>query len=113
MFSFSVAFEQQFNSRTVIDTLKTVNDDRKCYRLVGGVLCERTVADVLPQLTEAKDQLEKLFQSKKQQLTDKGMDIEKFRVQHNIKIKVQGDANDAESASTAESDEKRTILVSN
>ena len=34
----------------VVDTLKTVDPDRKCFRMVGGVLVERTVKDVLPAL---------------------------------------------------------------
>lgn len=34
----------------VIDTLSTLPSDRKCFRLVNGVLVERTVADALPLL---------------------------------------------------------------
>ena len=34
----------------VIDTLKSTAPDRKCFRMVGGVLVERTVKDVLPAL---------------------------------------------------------------
>lgn len=37
----------------VIGTLRDANEtepDRKCFRLVGGVLVERTVQDVLPNL---------------------------------------------------------------
>ncbi|KDE03816.1 hypothetical protein MVLG_05700 [Microbotryum lychnidis-dioicae p1A1 Lamole] len=44
----------------VIETLTEANattPDRKCFRLVGGILVERTVADVLPAL---KTQLEQL-----------------------------------------------------
>ncbi|KAJ3352307.1 hypothetical protein AMAG_06711 [Allomyces macrogynus ATCC 38327] len=34
----------------VIDSIKPLPKDRKCFRLVGGVLMERTVAEVLPAL---------------------------------------------------------------
>ena len=34
----------------VVETLKTVDKDRKCFRMVGGILSERTVKDVLPAL---------------------------------------------------------------
>jgi hypothetical protein len=34
--------------RLVTDTLKPLDGSRKCFHLVGGVLCERSVADVLP-----------------------------------------------------------------
>lgn len=77
--------------RTVIDTLKTVDDSRKCFRLIGGVLCERTVKDVLPQLNDAKEQLEKLVGQRQEQLTTKGIEINKFREKHNIRIKGQDD----------------------
>ena len=33
-------------------TLKGTNKDRKCYQLVGDVLVEQTVADVLPKVEE-------------------------------------------------------------
>ena len=36
--------------RTVISALKEVSPDRKCFRMVGGVLVERQVKNVLPAL---------------------------------------------------------------
>ena len=45
------------NFRLVIETLRDVDDDRRCFRLVGGVLVERTVKDVLPALVNNKDQV--------------------------------------------------------
>jgi len=36
--------------RLVIDTLKPLDPQRKCFRLVGGILVERTVTEVLPTL---------------------------------------------------------------
>jgi prefoldin subunit 2 len=39
----------------VIDTITPLEKDRKCFRLVGGVLVERTVADVLPALRTNRD----------------------------------------------------------
>jgi len=35
-------------NRLVIQTLKPLNSDRKCFRLIHGVLVERTIKDVLP-----------------------------------------------------------------
>lgn len=39
-----------FCSRLVIKTLKETDQERKCFRLVGGVLLEKTVKDVVPTL---------------------------------------------------------------
>lgn len=44
-------------SSLVIDTLKDVDPSRKCFRLVGGVLVERTVKEVLPALESNKEQV--------------------------------------------------------
>lgn len=46
-----------FSSSLVIDTLKDVDPSRKCFRLVGGVLVERTVKEVLPALEANKEQV--------------------------------------------------------
>lgn len=43
--------------RIVIDTLKNIDPKRKCYRMTGGVLCERTVEDVMPALVTNKEQV--------------------------------------------------------
>ena len=104
--------------RTVIDTLKTVDESRKCFRLIGGVLCERTVKDVLPQLNDAKTQLEKLVASRNEQLTKKGTEINQFREKHNIKIKGQDAqiaAVAAEAANAADDDveNRNHVLVAN
>lgn len=37
-------------SRLVIDSISPLEPDRKCFRMVGGVLVERTVKEVLPAL---------------------------------------------------------------
>lgn len=34
----------------MIKTLKETDQERKCFRLVGGVLLEKTVKDVVPTL---------------------------------------------------------------
>ena len=44
-------------SRLVLDTLKGVDKDRRCFRMVGGVLVERTVKDVIPALDHNLEQV--------------------------------------------------------
>eukprot|EP00760_Papus_ankaliazontas_P032860 PhM_4_TR6001/c0_g1_i1/m.89261/K09549/PFDN2; prefoldin subunit 2 len=45
----------------VLDTLKPMAADRKCHRLVGGVLMERTVGDVRPMLEAEIENIDKLI----------------------------------------------------
>ncbi|XP_041375487.1 prefoldin subunit 2-like [Gigantopelta aegis] len=71
----------------VAETLKEVDANRKCYRMVGGVLVERTVSDVLPALINNKEQMAKLIESFKKKLEAKGADINKYRETHDVKIR--------------------------
>lgn len=46
-----------FYSSLVIDTLQDVDPSRKCFRLVEGILVERTVKEVLPALENNKEEV--------------------------------------------------------
>jgi prefoldin subunit 2 len=39
----------------VIDTIKPMDKDRTCYRLIGGVLVQKTVKEVLPMVTQNQE----------------------------------------------------------
>lgn len=104
--------------KTVIDTLKTVEPGRKCFRLIGGVLCDQTVEIVLPQLVQNKEQLEKLIENGKEQITKKGQEINQFKDEHNIKVRGQDTAQAASSEKESTEDKSgsagtRNVLVGN
>lgn len=46
----------------MIETLQGVEAGRKCFRMVGGVLVERTVGDVLPELETNRERLPKALE---------------------------------------------------
>jgi len=53
-----------WNASLVLNTLNEVlaeEPDRKCFRLVGGVLVERTVQDVVPVLQTNRDGVDEIF----------------------------------------------------
>lgn len=102
--------------RMVIETLKTVNEDRKCFRMIGGVLCERTVKEVLPVLENNKDQLSKVIDAVSEQLTKKGAEINEYKEKHNIRIRGQDDISekDSEEKNVPSKDTTRgNVLVEN
>ncbi|NXM07452.1 PFD2 protein, partial [Tyrannus savana] len=70
----------------VIETLREVDPTRKCFRMVGGVLVERTVKEVLPALESNKEQISKLIEALAQQLQAKGRELNEFRERHNIRL---------------------------
>lgn len=45
------------SSSLVIDTLQDVDPSRKCFRLIEGILVERTVKEVLPALENNKEEV--------------------------------------------------------
>lgn len=89
--------------RLVIETLKEVEKDRKCFRLIGGVLVERTVNEVLPALEQNKEQMTKLIDSLQTQIVGKGKEINEFREKYNIRFQGEADqAGDSKSAAAAD-----------
>ncbi|XP_069463290.1 prefoldin subunit 2 isoform X2 [Ambystoma mexicanum] len=92
MASKAAELEMELNEHSlVIDTLKEVDQSRKCYRMVGGVLVERTVKEVLPALESNKDQLNKIIESLNLQLQTKGRELNEFREKHNIRVMGEDD----------------------
>jgi len=59
--------------------------DRKCFRLVGGVLVERTVKDVVPALQTNKEGILKVIASLAEQYKGKEDEFESFKREYNIR----------------------------
>eukprot|EP01067_Filipodium_phascolosomae_P009276 Filipodium_phascolosomae@DN822_c0_g1_i1.p2 len=43
----------------VLEQFKKVEDSRRCYRMIGNILVERTVAEIRPVLLNSLEQIEK------------------------------------------------------
>jgi prefoldin subunit 2 len=81
-------FEAESNEhKMVIATLQNVNEDRRCFRLVGGVLTERKVKDVLPALISNMEKLKELIEKLKEQIQKKGVEINEYREKYNISFR--------------------------
>ncbi|XP_034955125.1 prefoldin subunit 2 [Zootoca vivipara] len=84
--------EMELNEhKLVLETLREVDPTRKCYRMVGGVLVERTVKEVLPALENNKEQINKIIETLTQQLQTKGRELNEFREKHNIRLMGEDD----------------------
>ncbi|CAD2219271.1 hypothetical protein AGDE_05283 [Angomonas deanei] len=89
----------------VIAELEKLDGSRCCHRLVGGVLVERTVADVLPQLKENTASIKKTLDELNAQLKAKESEIENFIATNGLRT-----AKPSEAASVKGGDE-RGVLV--
>ena len=67
-------------SRLVLETLDPLSEDRKCFRLINGVLVERTVKDVVPALKTNQDGLRKVLDDLVKQYKTKQDELELWKV---------------------------------
>ena len=63
-----------------MDTLDPLSGDRKCFRLINGVLVERTVKDVVPALKTNQEGLKKVLDDLVKQYKSKQDELDKWKV---------------------------------
>jgi len=72
--------------KLVLETLEPLPADRKCFRLINGVLVERTVKDVVPALQTNSEGLKKVLEDLVKQYTGKQTELEKWKKKNNIQV---------------------------
>ncbi|OOF97171.1 hypothetical protein ASPCADRAFT_205982 [Aspergillus carbonarius ITEM 5010] len=72
--------------KLVIETLDPLPGDRKCFRMVNGVLVERTVEDVLPSLKTNSDGLKQVLEELLKQYKSKQADLDSWKKKNNIQV---------------------------
>ena len=65
-----------------METLEPLSGDRKCFRMINGVLVERTVKDVVPALRTNAEGLKKVLDDLVKQYKTKQDDLEKWKARH-------------------------------
>jgi hypothetical protein len=63
-----------------METLEPLPQDRKCFRLINGVLVERTVKDILPALKTNSDGLKQVLEELLKQYKAKQDEMDKWKV---------------------------------
>lgn len=66
--------------RLVLETLEPLPGDRKCFRMINGVLVERTVKDVVPALRTNAEGLKKVLDDLVKQYKAKQDELDKWKV---------------------------------
>ncbi|KAJ7490281.1 Prefoldin beta-like protein [Mycena galericulata] len=81
--------EQEADEHSLV--LTTLNEalaeepDRKCFRLIGGVLVERTVQDVVPALQGNRDNIKKVVGSLADQYKTKEEEFDSFKREYSTR----------------------------
>lgn len=60
--------------------MEPLSGDRKCFRMINGVLAERTVKDVIPALRTNLEGLEKVLKELTEQYNTKTTEMETWKV---------------------------------
>lgn len=66
--------------RLVLETLSPLPQDRKCFRMINGVLVERTVKDVMPALATNSEGLKKVLDDLVKQYKRQQEEMEQWKV---------------------------------
>lgn len=78
-------FEGEFNEhKMVIEILQNVDEDRRCFRSIGGVLTERKVKDVLPAVALNLENIKEFIEILKEQVIKKETEIIEYKEKYNI-----------------------------
>ncbi|KAK9320626.1 Prefoldin beta-like protein [Lipomyces orientalis] len=75
--------------KLVLETLRPLPDSRKCFRMIGGVLVERTVVEVIPALETNAKGVESVLQQLVKEYKKTEEDMKKWQTKNKVQV-VQG-----------------------
>lgn len=71
----------------VIGAIQPLDPSRRCFRMIGGVLVERTIKEVLPAVQRNKEGLEEVISRLNEALEKKKKEIAEFEAKYKIRIR--------------------------
>ena len=96
----------------VVDAMKDLDPNRKCFRLIGGVLVERNVKEVLPALKNNEKGLAEILKQLQEQLISKGKEINLIKKEYDIQVGEQNRGGvSAEDGSSEKKPKSSGVLV--
>ncbi|KAF8456302.1 Prefoldin [Terfezia claveryi] len=83
---YSQSYHQMTPYVLVLDTLAPISKDRKCFRLINGVLVERTVDDVVPALEATAEGLKNVLEGLVKDYKKKQEEMEAWKTKNNVQV---------------------------
>ncbi|TGZ73272.1 hypothetical protein CRM22_001615 [Opisthorchis felineus] len=80
----------------VIKVLQGVDPNRKCMRIIGNVLIERQVKDILPALETNVQKMTECIDSLTKKFEEKGSELQRYKTEHKIRIVGEKEPNEPE-----------------
>ncbi|KAK7521897.1 Prefoldin beta-like protein [Phyllosticta citricarpa] len=72
--------------KLVLETLEPLSSERKCFRMINGVLVERTVQEVVPALKTNSEGLKKVLEDLLKQYKSKQEEMDKWKKKNNVQV---------------------------
>ncbi|QKX53484.1 uncharacterized protein TRUGW13939_00563 [Talaromyces rugulosus] len=72
--------------KLVIETLEPLPKERKCFRMINGVLVERTIDDILPSLKTNADGLKQVLDELLKQYKTKQTEMDTWKKKNNVQV---------------------------
>ncbi|CAA0834754.1 Probable prefoldin subunit 2 [Striga hermonthica] len=71
----------------VMSAIKPLDPSRRCYRMIGSVLVERTIQEVLPAVQRNKEGLDEVIARLTESLEKKKKEVSEFEAMYKIRIR--------------------------
>lgn len=81
--------EEKREHGLVVDAIKGLEPTRRCWRLIGGVLVEKNLSDVLQNLNESIANLDKASTNYNDSLKKKEKDMQEYEAKYNLRPNAQ------------------------
>lgn len=78
----------------VINAIQPLDQSRKCFRMIGGVLVERTIREVLPAVQHNKEGIEVVITRLNEALERKKKELADFETKYKIRIRKSDEVKD-------------------
>ncbi|KAL5712613.1 Prefoldin subunit 2 [Ranunculus cassubicifolius] len=95
----------------VIAAIQPLDPSRRCYRMIGGVLVERTINEVLPAVKRNKEGLEEVISRMNEALEKKKKEMVDFEAKYKIRIR-KGDSNVSDDSNVKEGSAQGVLVGS-
>ncbi|KAK6918347.1 Prefoldin beta-like [Dillenia turbinata] len=71
----------------VMGAIQPLDPSRRCYRMIGGVLVERTIKEILPAVQRNKEGLEEVISRLNEALEKKKTEVAEFEAKYKVRIR--------------------------
>ncbi|CAN8270424.1 unnamed protein product [Cochlearia groenlandica] len=95
----------------VINAVQPLDQSRKCFRMIGGVLVERTIKEVVPAVQRNKEGLEEVVKKLYETLEKKKKDLTEFEAKYKMKVRKQEDSKVGDGNSNMKEGNAQGVLV--